>query len=239
MIIIPAIDIFESKIVRLSKGDFDNITYYKNTPLKQAQIYESLGFKILHIVDLIGSKTGKITSLDTLKEIKENTNLQIQFGGGIRDVKTVQQLLGADADYVVIGSLPVKNRNEFELIIEKCKPHNLVVAADVKEEKVFISGWTEETSVSVYDHISYCRNLGVKKFICTDISKDGMMTGTNTDLYKKLLAKFPDIELIASGGVKDIEDVKKLNEINPYAVVVGKAIYENVIDLKELAEFVV
>src|SRR5690606_13695694 len=237
MIAIPAIDIFENKIVRLEKGKCDEVTYYKNSPLEQARIYDSLGFKLIHIVDLLGSKTGKFTVFDVVKEIKDYTHLKIQFGGGIRDTKKIVEILSAGIDYAVIGSTSVKNKSEFGLMVEKCTPERIIISADVQDEKIFVQGWTEETSVSVYTHIRYCTSLGIKKFLCTDISKDGTLTGTNTDLYKKIMEEFPDIELIASGGVKDMNDVRQLNAMNLYGVVVGKAIYENRIDLKELAEF--
>ncbi|MEJ2105594.1 MAG: 1-(5-phosphoribosyl)-5-[(5-phosphoribosylamino)methylideneamino]imidazole-4-carboxamide isomerase, partial [Ignavibacteriaceae bacterium] len=227
MIIIPAIDIYDNQIVRLTKGDFDNITYYKNSPLQQAQLYESMGFDLIHIVDLLGSKTGKFTAVESVNKIKDYTKLQIEFGGGIRDVKTAAELFSAGVDYAIIGSLAIKNKNEFELIIKQNGADKIVAAIDVEDEKIKISGWTEETSISVYSHIEYCLSLGIQKFLCTDISKDGMLTGTNIELYKKILLKYPGIKLIASGGVKDINDIKALQEIEPYAVVVGKAIYED------------
>ena len=237
MLIIPAIDIYENSIVRLKKGEFDSITYYKNTPVQQAKLYDSLGFQTVHIVDLLGSKTGKLTALESIEKIKSETKLKIEFGGGIRDEKTVSELFAAGIDFVIIGSLAVKNKTEFEIILNNYPAEKIIAAIDAKDEKLKISGWTEGTSISIYSHIKYCTDLGIKKFLCTDISKDGMLTGTNIDLYKKLMNEYKDIQLIASGGVKDMEDLKSLNEINPYAVVVGKAIYEEKINLKELAEF--
>lgn len=239
MIAIPAIDIYEDRIVRLEKGAFDHVTYYKTSPLDQAKLYESFGFKLIHIVDLLGSKTGKFTVFDTVKNIKEHTNLKIEFGGGIRDTKKITELFKAGIDYAVIGSISVKNKEEFELIVEKCTPEKIVISADVEDEKILVQGWTEKTSVMLSDHIRYCKSLGINRFLCTDISKDGMLTGTNTGLYSKVMAEFPDINLIASGGVKDIEDIKILSGMNIYGVVVGKAIYENRIDLKELSQFAV
>ena len=237
MLIIPSIDIYENKVVRLAKGDFNNISYYSNSPLEQAKLYESLGFKLIHIVDLQGSKTGNFTIIDSIKEIKKQTDLTIEFGGGIRSAENVDELFSVGIDFVVIGSLSVKNKNEFENIIKKNTPERIVAAADVKDEMIHISGWTEETQISIYPHINYCKNLGINKFLVTDISKDGMLSGTNKILYKKILDKNTEINLIASGGIKDLEDVKSIERINPYGVIVGKAIYENKIDLKELAEF--
>ena len=239
MIIIPAIDIYEEKIVRLTKGDFDNITYYKASPLEQAKLYGSLGFKLVHVVDLLGSKTGKLTSLESIRTIKEQTSLQIEFGGGIRDVKSVSEIFSAGADFAIIGSLAIKNKSEFELICKENSPEKIVAAIDVMDEIIHISGWTESTSISVYSHIEYCKRLGINKFLCTDISKDGMLIGTNIALYKRLMNKFPDIQLIASGGVKDIAEINELNNLQIYGVVVGKAIYEEKINLKELAKFAV
>ncbi len=239
MLIIPAIDIYDNSIVRLERGDFDNITYYKNSPLQQAKIFESHGFGIIHIVDLLGSKSGKLTSLESVEKIKSETKLQVEFGGGIRDVKTVAELFNAGVDFVVIGTLPVKNKKEFELIINNYPSEKIIAVIDSINEMLKIGGWTESTKISIYDHIEYCSGLGIKKFLCTDISKDGMLTGTNIDLYKKIMKNYPEIDLIASGGVKDIDDIEKLNKLNPYAVVVGKAIYEEKIDLKELAKVAV
>ncbi len=236
MLVIPAIDIYDNSIVRLKRGDFDNITYYKNSPLQQAKIFESHGFNIIHIVDLLGSKNGKLSSLHSIAQIKKETGLKIEFGGGVRDVKGVSELLSAGVDFIVIGSLTVKNKKEFELIVDNHSPDKIVAVIDSLDEMIKISGWTEETKISIYDHIEYCSSLGIKKFLCTDISKDGMLTGANIKLYKKIMNNYPSIDLIASGGVKDLQDIKSLNELNPYAVVVGKAIYEGKIDLKELAK---
>ncbi len=238
MLIIPSIDIYENKIVRLTKGSFDNITYYKHLPLSQAKLYESLGFKLIHIVDLEGAKEGKFAALKTIEEIKSETNLQIQFGGGIRDVKTAAEGFSAGVDFAVIGSLSVKNKEEFELIIKQFSAEKIVCAVDVLDDIVQISGWQEDTEITVYDHIDYCLEQGIEKFLCTDISKDGMLTGANIELYKRISKRFPEIKLIASGGVKDIEDVKKLKVFGIYAAIIGKAIYEEKIDLEELAGLV-
>ena len=236
MIIIPAIDIYDNKVVRLSKGDFKEVSFYNESPVKQAKIFEEVGFNLIHIVDLEAAKTRKFTTIDIIKEIKAETGIKIQFGGGIKDSKTAIQIFQAGVDYTVIGSLAVKNRNEFKTIVEKHSPDKIITAVDTLNEKVQISGWTEEADLSPYDLIDFCMRIGVKKFICTDISKDGTMKGLNVDLYKKIMNRYPDIKLIASGGVKDIEEVKKLRELNPFAVVIGKAIYEERIDLKELSE---
>jgi phosphoribosylformimino-5-aminoimidazole carboxamide ribotide isomerase len=239
MIIIPAIDIYENKVVRLTKGSFDTVTFYKNTPLQRAKEFEASGFTQIHVVDLTGSKTGKFSSLGTLSEIKKETSLIVQFGGGIRDFKTAKQVFDAGADFAIIGSLAIKNRTEFEAVINANTPGKIIVAIDVLNEKIHISGWTETTEISLKSHIDYCTSKGIKKFLCTDISKDGMLAGTNIELYEKILDQFPDIQLIASGGIKDIDEVIALKKLNPYAVVIGKAIYEEKINLKELASLAV
>lgn len=236
MLIIPAIDLYENKIVRLRKGDFNQITFYEQTPLEQAKEFEQHGFEWLHIVDLLGSKTGIISVERIIREVKKETKLKIEFGGGVRNLQTVSQLFEIGIDKVILGSISVKNKIEFEAIVKNFPPHNFIIAVDALDEKLAVSGWTEATTISVYEHIEYCLQFGLTHFLCTDISKDGMLTGTNVELYKNILARFPNINLIASGGIKDLGDVKKVKEINPYGVVIGKAIYENKIDLKELAQ---
>jgi len=236
MLIIPAIDLYENKIVRLRKGDFNQVTFYEQTPLSQAKEFERHGFEWLHIVDLLGSKTGTISVEAIIREIKKETKLKIEFGGGVRNSQMVSQLFEVGIDKIILGSISVKNKIEFETIATKFPPQNFIIAVDALNEKLAVSGWTEATAISIYEHIEYCLQFGLTHFLCTDISKDGMLTGTNVDLYKKILSRFPNINLIASGGIKDLDDVKKVKAIEPYGVVIGKAIYENKIDLKELAE---
>lgn len=235
MLIIPAIDIYQNKIVRLSRGSFDFITFYKNSPLRQAKIFESMGFTVLHMVDLLGSKTGKFTELGTVKQITDQTKLKIEFGGGVRDVKTASEIFNAGVEFAIIGSLAVKNKKEFELIVDSYSPEKIVAAIDSKNGKIAVYGWTEDTSVTIYEHIDYCMSLGIEKYLCTDISKDGTLQGTNVTLYKKIMKKYPDIKLIASGGVKNINDVQEVRKIAPFALIVGKAIYDGLINLEELA----
>ncbi|MCX6151380.1 MAG: 1-(5-phosphoribosyl)-5-[(5-phosphoribosylamino)methylideneamino]imidazole-4-carboxamide isomerase [Ignavibacteriales bacterium] len=236
MIVIPAIDIFQNKIVRLRQGEFDKIEYYPNSPLHQARIFDEFGFEWLHLVDLLGSKSGEISVKDLIGEIKSETNLKIEFGGGVRNSENVSELLSLGVDKVIIGSLSIQNKNEFVKITEKFDVEKIIVAADVKNEKVVIKGWTEQTSISIFDHIEYCKEIGVVTFLCTDISTDGMLTGANRTLYEKILKKEPGIKLIASGGIKDLQDVIAVKNTNIFGVVIGKAIYENKIDLKELVK---
>lgn len=235
MLIIPAIDLYENKIVRLRKGDFNRVTFYTQTPLFKAKEFAQHGFKWIHIVDLLGSKTGTISVEAIIHEIKKETLLKIEFGGGVRNTQTVSQLFNLGIDKIILGSISVKNKIEFETIVKSFPPHNFIIAVDALDEMLAVSGWTESTTISVYEHIEYCLQFGLTHFLCTDISKDGMLTGTNVELYKNILSRFPNINLIASGGIKDLDDVKKVKTIDPYGVVIGKAIYENKIDLKELA----
>ena len=236
MLIIPAIDLYENKIVRLRKGDFNQVTFYEQTPLAKAKEFEQHGFEWIHIVDLLGSKTGTICVEAIIREIKKETKLKIEFGGGVRNLQTVSQLFEIGIDKIILGSISIKNKIEFETIVKIFPPLNFIIAIDALDEKLAVSGWTEATAISIYEHIEYCWQFGLTHFLCTDIAKDGMLTGTNIELYKNILARFPNINLIASGGIKDLDDVIKVKEINPYGVVIGKAIYENKIDLKELAQ---
>jgi phosphoribosylformimino-5-aminoimidazole carboxamide ribotide isomerase len=237
MKVIPAIDIFENKIVRLSKGDFAQMTFYENTPLEQALLYRNHKFNWLHLVDLAGSLTGSITAYDAVSTIKRETGLNIEFGGGIRDWKTCSQLLDAGVDKLIIGSVSIKDKNMFEEIISKAGAGKIVAAVDVLDNIVYVKGWTENSGTDLYGHIRYCQELGVSEFLCTDISRDGMLQGPNTLMYKNIIEKFPSALLIASGGVKSADDLEILAGAKLTSAVVGKAIYENKISLEELEKF--
>ncbi|MDR3611718.1 MAG: 1-(5-phosphoribosyl)-5-[(5-phosphoribosylamino)methylideneamino]imidazole-4-carboxamide isomerase [Ignavibacteriaceae bacterium] len=235
MLIIPAIDVYDKKTVRLTRGDFNQIKYYPLSPLEQACQYADFGFTRIHIVDLLGSAKGEVTILEILKSIKNKTRLEIEFGGGIRNAETIQSLLSVGIDRIIIGSLAVKDKLLFESILKAYNPMSFIISADVNNRKIAVHGWTETTSVSLNEHIDYCSSLGINQFLCTDISKDGTLQGTNTQLYSEIMKDYPSISLIASGGIKDIQDIKTLMKMNIYGTVVGKAIYENTIDLKELS----
>jgi phosphoribosylformimino-5-aminoimidazole carboxamide ribotide isomerase len=235
MLIIPAIDIYNQKVVRLKKGSFEDVTYYDFTPLQIATEFEKYGFKWVHIVDLEASKSGSVTVENIIKEIKNNTSLNIEFGGGIRSKENVQQLFDLGVNRVIIGSLSVDQKNEFEKIISLHDPSKIIVAADAENEIIKTSGWTKESGISIYDHINYCVDKGINTFLCTDIKKDGMLAGPSFELYDKLIERFPAINLIASGGISSLEDIKDLKSRSIYATVVGKAIYEKRITLEDLA----
>ena len=235
MIIIPAIDVYNDRTVRLEKGKFDNVTYYPNSPLEQAKLYVQHGFKRIHIVDLAGSVKGEITITGILESIKTETKVEIEFGGGIRNRESVETLCNIGIDRIIIGSLSIKNKPLFESLVKEYDPSRFIVSVDVNDKMIAVHGWTETTNLSLSKHIRYCQSLGLKQFLCTDISKDGMLTGTNSQLYAEVMQEFPGIELIASGGVKDLENLKNLQKMNMYAAVVGKAIYENKFTIEELA----
>lgn len=234
MKIIPAIDILDNKLVRLEKGDYNSSKIYSEDPVEAAKRFYNAGFNLLHIVDLSGSKTGKISVTETIKRIKNETKLKIQFGGGIRSVADAKKLIDSGIDKLIIGSISVSDKNEFEKIILNVGSQKIIAAVDVKHDFVMIKGWTLDSNIKINDHINYCLSFGLETFLCTDIKKDGMLTGPNINLYKKLHKDFSSIKIIASGGVSNFKDLQKLSELDLYGAVVGKAIYENKIDLKEL-----
>jgi phosphoribosylformimino-5-aminoimidazole carboxamide ribotide isomerase len=235
MKIIPALDILDNKLVRLEKGNFQSSKIYSENPLDVAKTFEGVGFEWLHIVDLSGSKSGKISTIDLLDKIKNQARLKIQFGGGIRSLEDAKQLIKY-VDRIIIGSLSVTNRNEFEKIISEVGQQKIICAVDVKDEKVMIKGWTVDSELTLQNHIGYCSSVGIKNFLVTDIQRDGMLTGPNLNLYRKLITNYPSLNFIASGGIGNNDDLINLKKINAFAVVVGKAIYENKIILKELKE---
>ena len=236
MLIIPAIDIYNKKTVRLSKGHFNEITYYPLSPLEQAKQFAQYGFKRIHIVDLLGSAKGEVTIIEILKSIKDETGIEIEFGGGIRSEEVIQNLIAIGIDRIIIGSLSVKEKLLFESILRSFDPASFIVSADVNNKKIAVHGWTETTSITLNDHIEYCSSVGIDQFLCTDISRDGTLKGTNTELYIEIMKDFKDIKLIASGGIKNIQNILSLKEMNIYGTIVGKAIYENTIDLEELSK---
>ena len=235
MKIIPAIDILDNKLVRLEKGKFQSSKIYSDNPLDIAKTFDGFGFEWLHIVDLSGSKSGKISIIDLLDKIKNQTRSKIQFGGGIRSLADAKQLINY-VDRIIIGSLSVTDKNEFEKIISEIGEQKIICAVDVKDEKVMIKGWTVDSELTLQNHIDYCSSVGIKNFLVTDIQRDGMLTGPNLNLYRKLITNYPSLNFIASGGISNYDDLINLKKINSYAVVVGKAIYENKISLKELKE---
>jgi len=237
MLIIPAIDILDGKVVRLMKGDFATAKSYSEHPVDQAKVYDDYGFEQVHIVDLSGSKDGKISTLKIIDEIKLKTKLKIEFGGGIRSIDDALNLLSIGVDQIVIGSLPFINKPEFEKVVQKISPDKIIIAADTMRGEIVMKGWSENSTLEISVYITQCKGYGLNNFLITDIDKDGMLEGPNFRLYHSLKEIFPDIFIIASGGISSMNDLIHLDELKCSAAIVGKAIYENKISLKELAEF--
>lgn len=237
MQIIPAIDIIEGKCVRLTQGDYAQKKIYNEDPLEVAKQFEGVGLMRLHLVDLDGAKSGKVINWKVLEKIANKTNLVIDFGGGIKTEATLKTVLDTGATYATIGSLAVKERAIFEQWIERFGAEVFMLGADVYEEKIAVGGWLEKTEIDVYDFIGSYMNKGVTQLFCTDIQKDGKLEGPSIVLYQKILAKYPTLQLIASGGVSQLKDLEELRIIGCSAAIVGKAIYENKISLSELSTF--
>ena len=234
MLIIPSIDIYKNNVVRLKKGDYNEVTVYNDSAVDQAIKFENEGVKRLHIVDLEGSKEGRFFIEDILKEIHEKTKLEVQVGGGIRGIESVRTLDACGVKYFVIGSLAVLNKPEFEKIVQTVGADRIIIASDIKDNVIAVKGWTQTTDVSLYQHIEYCSSLGVKQFLCTDISRDGLLTGTNVALYAELKKKYEDLFIIASGGLASYKEIYELKYANVDAAILGKAYYEGIINLKEI-----
>jgi phosphoribosylformimino-5-aminoimidazole carboxamide ribotide isomerase len=237
MQIIPAIDLIDGKCVRLTEGDYTQKKIYNEDPLEVAKAFEGIGLMRLHLVDLDGAKAGEVVNWKVLENIANQTALQIDFGGGIKKEATLKTVFDTGASYATIGSLAVKNRAVFEEWIERFGAEVFMLGADVFEEKIAIGGWIEKTNIDVFEFMQSYINKGISQLFCTDIQKDGKLEGPSTNLYKKIIAQFPALHLIASGGVSNIEDLRILREIGCSGAIVGKAIYENRITLKELASF--
>ena len=235
--IIPAIDIIDSKCVRLSQGDYDKKTIYNENPLEVAKLYEDIGIKNLHLVDLDGAKAGHIVNYKVLESIASKTELIIDFGGGLKSSSDLKIAFESGASMITGGSIAVKNRDEFTQWIQKYGSDKIILGADTKDKKIAISGWLETYEISIIEFIEGYIKKGIKKVISTDISRDGMLTGPSFDLYKELVGQFPEIELIASGGISSMDDIYKLDEMKIPAVIVGKAIYENRITLSDIKVF--
>ena len=237
MQIIPAIDIIEGKCVRLTEGDYAQKKIYNEDPLEVAKAFEGIGLMRLHLVDLDGAKAGQVVNWKVLEKIANNTELKIDFGGGIKTEATLKTVLDTGASYATIGSLAVKNELLFQEWIARLGAKVFMLGADVLEEKIAIGGWLEKTEISVFDFMKSYIDKGVKQIFCTDIKKDGKLQGPSIELYQKIIEQFPALHLIASGGVSSLDDLIELEEIGCSAAIVGKAIYENKITISELANF--
>ena len=236
--IIPAIDLIDGKCVRLSQGDFAQKKIYNENPLETAKEFENAGLKRLHIVDLDGAKNGQVTNLKVLEKIAGNTNLTIDFGGGIKTDEDIKSVFDAGAEMASIGSIAVKNKERFFAWLERFGSEKILLGADVKNEKLAINGWQTETEIEILPFLEDYFAKGISQSFVTDISKDGLLQGAGIELYERVIKHLPKLKLIASGGVSKIEDIYKLEKIGCAGVIVGKAIYEGKIKLKDLAKYV-
>ena len=231
MNIIPAIDLIGGKAVRLQKGDYSKVTVYSDDPAEVAKGFAQSGAKYLHVVDLDGAKSGKADNYETIKRIISAADLSVEVGGGIRNMETVRLYAEAGVDRIILGTAALTDPDFLEDAVKEYG-EKITVGVDIKDGMVAIKGWTEISEMSCDNFCKYLEELGVKTVICTDISKDGMMSGTNLELYKELNKKF-SINIIASGGVSTLDDVRALKEMNVFGAILGKALYTGAIDLRE------
>lgn len=234
MIILPAIDLLGRKAVRLLKGDYNQVTVYSDSPLEVAEKFKSLGATHIHMVDLDGAKYGTAPNMDIVAEVAEKTGLFIEIGGGIRSMETVKKYIDAGISRVILGTAAICDEDFLKEAV-KAYGEKIAVGADVKDGKIAVKGWLEQSDVTLDEFFLKMQGLGVKNIICTDISRDGAMRGTNLELYRELSARY-SLDITASGGVSSIEDVKRLREMNLYGAIIGKAYYTGAVDLKEAIE---
>ncbi len=238
MRIIPAIDIIDGKCVRLSKGDYDTKKIYNEDPLEVAKSFEAHGISYLHLVDLDGAKSQHIVNYQVLEKIASKTGLKIDFGGGLKTDEDLRIAFENGAKQVTGGSIAVKKKNVFESWIGDYGPERVILGADAKGGNIAVSGWQENSDEELIPFIQEYEEKGIKYVICTDISKDGMLAGPAFDLYQEILAETDNIMLIASGGISNIDELPKLQQIGCEGVIIGKAIYENRISLKQLETYI-
>lgn len=232
--LIPAIDIIGGKCVRLTKGDYEQKTTYNDDPVAQAKEFESLGFKRLHIVDLDGAKSKHVVNIGILRRIAEETSLTVDFGGGIKSEEDIEKAFDAGAAMVTIGSIAVTQPELFLAWLSKYGPEKIILGADVRNGKVSINGWKEDSTEDLLPFLHKYIDAGVKNVLCTEISKDGTLSGPAIDLYKEVMREYPELHLIASGGVSSNGDIEYLEKAGIPAVVFGKSFYEGKIDINKL-----
>ena len=235
--LIPAIDIIDGKCVRLSQGDYTKKTVYNENPLEVAKMFQDSGITRLHLVDLDGAKAQHIVNHKVLYAIATHTNLVIDFGGGLKTDEDLNIAFENGASMITGGSIAVKNPTVFESWIQKFGNEKIILGADVHDKKIAVSGWVESTEYDLFPFLESYTTKGINKVICTDIAKDGMLQGTSVDLYKEIIMQFPELFLIASGGVSAMSDIFALDEAGIPAVIFGKAIYEGKISLQEIARY--
>jgi len=234
MILLPAIDLFDKKAVRLFKGDYANMTVYSENPIEIARDFEAKGCRYIHMVDLEGAKDGTTPNLTVVEQVAKETSLFVEIGGGIRSMETVERYLNAGVSRVILGTAAVNNEAFLREAVAKYG-EKIAVGADVKDGFIAIKGWLEKSAVTLEDFLRKMEEIGVKNIICTDISKDGAMQGTNLKLYRELSRKF-SLDITASGGVSTLEDIRQLRAMELYGAIIGKAYYTGAIDLVEALE---
>jgi phosphoribosylformimino-5-aminoimidazole carboxamide ribotide isomerase len=239
MEIIPAIDIIGGKCVRLTFGDFNQQKVYNENPLEVAKQFEQAGIKRLHLVDLDGAKSGNIVNNKVLESICKNTKLTVDFGGGINTQNDLELAFNSGAQMITGGSIAVKQPGLFRQWLSEYGADRIILGADVRNQRIAIKGWQEDSGLNISQLIQNYLPYGIKKVICTDISKDGAMLGPSFELYTQLINEFPEQQFIASGGVTTLDDVLKLQEMGMSGVIIGKAIYEGSINLQELCELII
>ena len=234
MILLPAIDLYDRKAVRLYKGDYQNMTVYSHNPIEIARDFEVCGAKYIHMVDLEGAKDGTTPNLAIVEQVAKETSLFVEIGGGIRSMDTVERYLSAGVSRVILGTAAVKDPDFLKAAVSKYG-EKIAVGADVKDGKIAIKGWLETADVTLDEFLAQMEAIGVRNVICTDISKDGAMKGTNLALYKTLSEKYA-LDITASGGVSTMDDIRQLRAMDLYGAIIGKAYYTGAIDLREALE---
>lgn len=236
MKIIPAIDIIDGKCVRLTQGDYNQKKIYNENPLEVAKAFEAAGIQQLHLVDLDGAKAKRIINHQVLETIASQTNLTIDFGGGLKSDEDVKIAFESGANQITGGTIAVKNRDLFLSWLERYGSDKIILGADVRDGYVAVSGWQEQSELELFEFLREYVEAGIEYVICTDIAKDGLLEGSSIDLYKKIRTDFPDLKLIASGGVTSLSEVQLLQQIGCYGAIIGKAIYEGKINLANLTK---
>ena len=234
MLIFPAIDLYEKKAVRLLRGDYAKMTVYSETPELVARDFKEKGAEWVHLVDLEGAKSGETPNFDVVCKIKRESGLLCEIGGGIRNMETCEKYIAAGIDRVILGTAAVKDEAFVRAAVERFG-EKIAVGVDIRDGFAAVSGWTEKSEITAHDLCKKMQEIGVKTLICTDISKDGAMQGTNRELYKKLSEEF-DMQIVASGGVSTMEDIENLSNLSLYGAIVGKAYYTGAIDLRAAIE---
>jgi phosphoribosylformimino-5-aminoimidazole carboxamide ribotide isomerase len=237
MKVIPAIDLLDGKVVRLKKGDYDQVTVYNNDAVSVARAFAKAGFDHIHVVDLDGARTGFFSNLKSVLKIKDELGLSVQMGGGIRNFGHVASLFEAGVNKIVCSSMAVKNEIHWLKALEVYGGDKCILGMDLKDGKMAYSGWIETMDEPIEEYLQRMEERGLQEVLCTDISRDGMLSGANVELYKQLMTSFPNLHFIASGGVAGLEDLKRLSEADVHAVVVGRAYLEGHLSLNDMKDY--